>query len=576
MEKRVVLAIVLMVLVLFVHVWVQETYFAPPKPEPGPQATAPEGKAPGPSTEARKPETPKPAPPAEKPPPTPPTARRADAPRPPETTAEVVSPLYEAEVTSSGGRLRKWTLKYRGDKPLVSVGEQGPLGLLVGPEGAAEPVPMRISGPAVRLGVENPAGGLTLEGEADGLRVRESLGFRADTFTVEARIRIENASREARTVTVSLPWQARIPVKNPPPEKFPGQRPTEVVWSSGGSVHRVEDLTTLGSQVADGPWVAIGSTWYLAALMPKEGDFKLVTARDAAAEPRQGEAVEEHVVRVAARATPTIAPGQVWEGRVVMYIGPKEYDRLAALGLEGTVNFGGFPLPRAYGGLPMEWLGVPILKLMNWLHEFVPNYGVVIIVITVISKVLFYPLTVKGMRSMKAMQALQPQVNNLRNKYRSDPRKLQEETLALYRKHGVNPMGGCLPMIAQVPVFYALYLALSVSVELQNAPFLCFGRIFGVELWVCDLASYDPTYVLPVLMGISMFVQQKMTPTMGDPRQAKMMLVMPFVFTFMFLHLPSGLVLYWFVSNVLQILQQWWMDRPGAGATREAKNAARA
>jgi YidC/Oxa1 family membrane protein insertase len=181
---------------------------------------------------------------------------------------------------------------------------------------------------------------------------------------------------------------------------------------------------------------------------------------------------------------------------------------------------------------------------------------------------------VKSVRSMKAMQSLQPQVNSLRAKYKNDPRKLQEETLALYRRQGVNPMGGCLPMVAQVPIFYALYLALSVSVELQNAPFLCFGRIFGVDLWICDLASHDPTYILPVLMGISMFVQQKMTPTMGDPRQARMMLFLPFVFTFMFLNLPSGLVLYWFVSNVLQILQQWWMDRPRG--QRTVKETARA
>jgi YidC/Oxa1 family membrane protein insertase len=140
-------------------------------------------------------------------------------------------------------------------------------------------------------------------------------------------------------------------------------------------------------------------------------------------------------------------------------------------------------------------------------------------------------------------------------------------------------------MVAQVPIFYALYLALSVSVELQNAPFLCFGRapswlpgIGGVDLWICDLASHDPTYVLPILMGISMFLQQKMTPVMGDPRQAKMMLFMPFVFTFMFFNVASGLVLYWFLSNVLQILQQWYLDRPKSpkGAGREAKHAARA
>src|SRR2546422_10245350 len=154
---------------------------------------------------------------------------------------------------------------------------------------------------------------------------------------------------------------------------------------------------------------------------------------------------------------------------------------------------------------------------------------------------------------------------------------LFRSTLELYRKHKVNPMGGCLPMFAQIPIFYGLYLALSVSVELQNAKFLCIARLFGIDFWICDLAAHDPTYVLPILMGITMFIQQKMTPTAGDPRQAKMMLVMPFVFTFMFLNLPSGLVLYWTVSNILQIAQQWWMNRPARErAGREAKDAGRA
>ena len=211
------------------------------------------------------------------------------------------------------------------------------------------------------------------------------------------------------------------------------------------------------------------------------------------------------------------------------------------------------------------------------MYRGVGNYGVAIILLTVVSKVLFYPLTVRSMRSMKAMQQLSPQINALRSKYKSDPQRLQRETMELYRQYKVNPMGGCLPMIAQVPIFYALYLALSVSVELQSAPFLCVGRLFGVDLWICDLASHDPTYVLPIMMGITMFIQQKMTPAAGDPRQAKMMLVMPFVFTFMFLNLPSGLVLYWTVSNVLQIAQQWYMDRPRLRrAAQEVKNATRA
>src|SRR5262249_35893827 len=206
--------------------------------------------------------------------------------------------------------------------------------------------------------------------------------------------------------------------------------------------------------------------------------------------------------------------------------------------LEETINFGCFPLPCTIKGtwtpaLPMRWLGVPILALLNWTYKHVGNYGVAIILLTVVSKVLFYPLTVKSMRSMKAMQALQPQINALRNKYKSDPQRLQRETMDLYREHKVNPLGGWLPMMPQVAILYALYLALSVSVVLHNATFLCFGNLFGIKFWICDLASHDPTYVLPIFMGVTMFIQQRMTPTAGDPRQAKMMLVMPFIFTFM-------------------------------------------
>ena len=174
---------------------------------------------------------------------------------------------------------------------------------------------------------------------------------------------------------------------------------------------------------------------------------------------------------------------------MAVYVGPKELDRLEGLGVQGTINFGGFPIPRAWGGLPMEWLGMPILRLMNWVHDhIVANYGVAIILLTLISKILFFPLTIMSMRSMKAMQALGPQINALRSKYKSHPQRLQRETMELYRQHKVNPLGGCLPMVAQVPIFYALYLALSVSVDLQNAPFLCFGKM---PTWLPLLGGED-------------------------------------------------------------------------------------
>jgi len=429
---------------------------------------------------------------------------------------------------------------------------------------------MTIRPDTLRLGPGTPVGDLVFTGEVAGALVKKTLRFQADRYSIDVDIRVENTTGQPQTVTIALPWVVRRHEKAAE-EKFIGQRPTEVVWSSGGHVSRIDDLGAVTAKEVEGEWIGLDSTWYLAALLPKTPGFRLTTHGDSAGDAKNG------TVTIAVRATPTIAPGQTWAGRVELYAGPKEYERLVAYGLEGTLNFGGFPIPRKYGGLPMEWLGVPILKIMKWVHHYVGNYGVAIILLTVVSKVLFYPLTVKSMRSMKAMQALQPQVNALRSKYKNDPKKLQEETLGLYRKHHVNPMGGCLPMIAQIPIFYALYLALSVSVELQNATFLCFGRVFGVDVWICDLAGHDPTYVLPVLMGVTMFLQQKMTPTMGDPRQAKMMLVMPFVFTFMFLNLPAGLVLYWTVSNILQILQQWYMGRTRTrGTTREAKDAARA
>lgn len=574
MEKRAILAAVLMAVVLMVY----QMFFLPAAPPPAPapeQAT----KGPEPGTGGATPAPPAPAPaPAPVAAPSPAASPTSPAERPPQRTIPVETPAYRAVISSEGGKLQEWTLHYRGEKPMVLVGELGSRGLIVasGPPADREPLPMAIAQDgAMRLGPDNPTGAIEMRGQEAGLDVRQTLRFDATTFTYETAIRIENRTAEPRAVTVALPWSTVTDWKGAP-EKFLGQHPTEVVWLADGQVHLADTLAAVQDQEITGGWVAIGSVWYLAALMPKSPDFKVVTRAEKGQPAKPGDPAPVTRVTIAVRATPTIAPGQAWEGKVLTYVGPKEYDRLVAYGLDGTINFGGFPVPRSWGGLPMEWLGVPILRLMNWVHDKVGNYGVAIILITVLSKVLFYPLTVKSMRSMKAMQALGPQMNALRSKYKSDPKRMQQETMELYRKHKVNPAGGCLPMIAQIPIFYGLYLALSVSVELQGASFLCFGRIFGVDLWICDLASYDPTYILPVLMGVTMFVQQKMTPIAGDPRQAKMMLIMPFVFTFMFLNLPAGLVLYWTVSNVLQILQQWYMDRPTTRGAREAKQVSRA
>jgi YidC/Oxa1 family membrane protein insertase len=571
MEQRAFLAVVLMAAVLILY----QTFLvpAPEAPPPAPQQAAkePTPVLPEPAAPAGVPSVaiPAPAPPADS--------------RGPQRITRVNTGLYDASISSEGGKVQEFLLRYRGEKPMVSVGELGPTGLVLvrGNNSAGQVVAMQPSTETIRLSPEQPTQDLVLTGTQDGLRFRETLTFRADTYTIDTRLRVENTTGAPQALTVILPWSTRQSWRDSK-EKFQGQHPTEIVWSASSGISRVEDLCHVQAVATPGAWIGMGSVWYMGALIPRSEGFTLVArGEEKACESKSKEPVGRATIAV--QASPTIASGQAWEGRVTVFLGPKEYDRLKALGLEAAINFGGFPVPRQYGGLPMEWFGVPILLLMNWVYGHVGNYGVAIILLTVLSKVLFYPLTVKSMRSMKAMHALQPQINALRNKYRSDPQRLQRETMDLYRQHRVNPMGGCLPMLAQVPIFYALYLALSVSVELQNATFFCFGRVparvpllGGTDLWICDLANYDPTYILPILMGVTMFIQQKMTPVAGDPRQAKMMLIMPFIFTFMFLNLPSGLVLYWTVSNVLQIAQQWYMDRPKTRASREARETSRA
>ncbi len=563
MEKRAILAAMLMVALLLAY---QILFVQPPDSKQAPAPQKPESPASAPTTPQLGTAAP---PPATAPSPVPPLPVKT-ASAVPERFAVVETPLYRAEIASQGGQIRSWELKYRGPKPIVVEGLLASRGLEVVRAGQApRSVPFALSTDSIKLGKDQPQGELRLVGEDGfGLRVTQTLRFRADSYVIDQDIKVENRHSVAQSVQIVTPWSAPVELPKDLVEKFQGQHPIRIVQMTQGSVQR-EVLAKTADRASAGQWVALESEWYVAALIPRSPGFQLVEAKLSEPKPDQAKPDQPkpvEIAQIALRASlPPLQPGQSWEGRAELYVGPKEHDRLKALGvgLEKSIFFGGFPMPQAYGGLPMEWLAVPILWLMNLFFGYTHNYGVAIILLTVITKVVFFPLTLKSMSSMKAMQTLQPQINALRSKYKSDAQRLQQETMALYRQHKVNPLGGCLPMIVQIPIFYALYVALSVSVEMQNAPFICFGRFFGVDLWICDLASHDPTYVLPILMGVSMFVQQKMTPVMGDPRQAKMMLFMPIVFTFMFLNLPAGLVLYWTLSNVLQIAQQKYMERSG-------------
>lgn len=225
------------------------------------------------------------------------------------------------------------------------------------------------------------------------------------------------------------------------------------------------------------------------------------------------------------------------------YFGPKQAEFLAASNnsFESAIHYGFFhPLAK------------PLMVVLKFFYDYLGNYGFSIVLLTVCIKIIFWPLTQKSYKSMKGMQKLQPEMKKMREKYGSDKQKLNQEMMSFYKENKVNPLGGCLPMLIQIPVFFALYRVLLGSIELRHAPFI---------LWITDLSAKDPYYVTPLIMGVTMFIQQKMTPSNMDPTQAKIMLMMPVVFTFMFLNFPSGLVIYWLTNNLLTILQQYLIRR---------------
>ena len=233
-----------------------------------------------------------------------------------------------------------------------------------------------------------------------------------------------------------------------------------------------------------------------------------------------------------------LEPGKSVDNFIEVYIGPKDYKELSKFGL---VKLSG-----------MWFLARWILYSLSLFYKMVGNYGLAIILLTIIIKIALHPLTRKNFKAMKAMSKLKPHMERLKEKHK-DPKILQEETMKLYKEHRVNPFGGCLPLLLQMPVFFALYSAFDNGIELRGAPFI---------FWIQDLSSKDPYFVLPILMGVSMFIQQKMTPSAsGDPSTEKIMLMMPIIFTFMFLQFPSGLVLYWLIQNIVTIVEHWLIEK---------------
>lgn len=239
--------------------------------------------------------------------------------------------------------------------------------------------------------------------------------------------------------------------------------------------------------------------------------------------------------------TITAKPGTSVTTEAKLYTGPAIASKMeqAAPNLNLTIDYGWF-----------WFISIAIFWMMQKIYDVVGNWGWSIVLVTVVIKLLFYRLSAKSYRSMSALKRLQPKIEALKQRFGDDKQKMTQATMDLYRQEKVNPMSGCLPILIQIPVFIALYWVLVESVQLRQAPFI---------LWIHDLSKHDPYYILPVLMGISMFIQQRLNPPPPDPMQAKVMMLMPVVFTVMFANFPSGLVLYWFVNNTLSFMQQWYV-----------------
>ncbi|WP_313598523.1 membrane protein insertase YidC [Pseudomonas sp.] len=293
----------------------------------------------------------------------------------------------------------------------------------------------------------------------------------------------------------------------------------------------------------NGGWVAWLQHYFVTAWIPQPGQNNVVLARK--------DTKGNYIIGYTGPSL-TVAPGAKAETSATLYAGPKSQAVLKELspGLELTVDYG-----------ILWFIAQPIFWLLQHIHSIVGNWGWSIIFLTMLIKGIFFPLSAASYKSMARMRAVAPKLAALKEQHGDDRQKMSQAMMELYKKEKINPLGGCLPILVQMPVFLSLYWVLLESVEMRQAPFM---------LWITDLSIKDPFFILPIIMGATMFIQQRLNPTPPDPMQAKVMKMMPIIFTFFFLWFPAGLVLYWVVNNVLSITQQWYITRKIEAATQKA------
>jgi YidC/Oxa1 family membrane protein insertase len=576
MERRVFIAIVLSFLVLYFY----QTYFAPPSPpspKPAASNSAPASPAQAPSDSSR-------SSPASSPPES--GAAVSNAPREPQA---VVSDTAEREITvetgrvnavftNRGGRLLHWRLKeYRDNRgeavDLVPSGlpasEALPFALRV-PEdpnltARLNDALYRVNGGAGHVDATRSPASVTFEFEdAAGLRVRKEFRFDPATYLVALSV---DARTGDRTINPSVVWGPGPGDVTPAPAN-PGffnrsgsLPPPELILHRAGKVERIAINKISEQPIQEGQFRFAGVDdhyFMIAAVNP--GQTRLESRALVVAGPAdQRRQFISHAIRFPQSPK-----------NVRFFVGPKQFDLLRSIDSElvRAVNFGMF-----------GWLAVPLLGALKWLHGIVGNWGWSIVFLTVLINLGMFPLRHKSVVSMRKMQELQPQLKAIQDRYAnlkvSDParQKMNTEVMNLYRERGVNPASGCIPMLLMMPVLFAFYSLLTQAIELRGASF---------GWWIKDLSQPDPFFIIPILVSLTMFWQQKMTPATGDPTQRQMMMFMPIVFGFIFLTTAAGTALYWFVSNVWAIAQQYftnWLIGPPVvhtarpAAERRLKNA---
>jgi YidC/Oxa1 family membrane protein insertase len=530
-NRRILLATALSAGIMFAFMAFQDRS-APPRPPPAPDAGAPAASGPAPATAGTAPERPgdavKPVPAA------------------PEETVVLDTPEAKVTFTSLGGALKSYQLKGRKFMREDAKGREAPVDLVQVTEGAPYPGAVVVSPELGGTGTfgEDPAARASMRITA---RDSRSVTFEGLVGSVEVRKRwfvserpfelgLEVHATAEKKGELALLYTAFESPDAPKPGFFSGGEVYETVTPfcrHAGKTERYGGKEAKEVLPGTAAWVGLDQHYFVSAALPTPEMGECVFFRGRA-KGEMGAALRMPLDRQL-------------DVSFKVFKGPKQVDLLRGLGreLDTAIDYG--PVTNLFA-----FFARILLWVMRTLESFVRNWGVAIILLTVVVKTLLYPLTAKSMRSMNEMRKLQPEIEKIKLKHGNDKEKMNLAVMQLYQQHKVNPLGGCLPMLIQMPIWFALYATLQTSVELYREPFL----------WLNDLTRYDPYYILPITMGVSSYLMQRLSPQPADNTQAKMLLYfMPIFFTLIMLKLPSGLTLYILVNNVLSIAQQQWLMR---------------